>query len=226
MAPADVRAMHMPFLIAESHNPILSGVWASPFYRTAPPVDDPAQVGCLAAFRPVGQDGRGSRRLEGKLAMPETPFPRFACDAMLGGLARWLRAAGYDASRHEGIDDGDLIRLARTEGRTVLSSDDDVFAFAVVRDGMAPALFVPRGLTIQEQTAHVLRRLGLALREPRRMACGGELVELSKQEAAGRAPPRSLAFYERFWVCAGCGKVFWRGTHWERIAKRLQDAAP
>jgi uncharacterized protein with PIN domain len=69
--------------------------------------------------------------------------PRFACDAMLGGLARWLRAAGYDASWHDGIDDGELIRLARREGRTVLSSDGDVFAFAVVRDGQVPALFVP-----------------------------------------------------------------------------------
>jgi hypothetical protein len=145
---------------------------------------------------------------------------------MLGGLARWLRAAGYDASWHNGIADGDLIRLARTEGRTVLSSDDDVFAFAVVRDGIVPALFVPRGLTIQGQTAHVLRQLGLALREPRCMTCGGKLVELPKQEAAERAPPRSLAFYDRFWVCDGCGKVFWRGTHWERIAKRLQEAAP
>jgi uncharacterized protein with PIN domain len=58
--------------------------------------------------------------------------PRFACDAMLGGLARWLRAAGYDASWDDGIDDGELIRLARAEGRTALSSD----------------LFVPRGQPI------------------------------------------------------------------------------
>jgi uncharacterized protein with PIN domain len=145
---------------------------------------------------------------------------------MLGGLARWLRAAGYDASWHDGIDDGDLVRLGRTEGRTVLSSDDDVFAFALVRDGLVPALFVPRGLTVQEQTAHVLRRLGLPLREPRCMACGGELAALSKEDAAGRVPPRSPAVHDRFWACVGCGKVFWHGTHWERIARRLQDAAP
>jgi uncharacterized protein with PIN domain len=117
--------------------------------------------------------------------MSEAPPPRFACDAMLGGLARWLRAAGYDASWHDGIDDGDLVRLGRTEGRTVLSSDDDVFAFAVVRDGIVPALFVPRGLTVQAQTTHVLRRLGLPLREPRCMVCGGELGELAKEGRPG-----------------------------------------
>jgi uncharacterized protein with PIN domain len=151
--------------------------------------------------------------------------PRFACDAMLGGLARWLRAAGYDASWHDGIADGDLIRLALREGRTVLSSDDDVFAFALVRDRIVPALFVPRGLDVQEQLAHVLRELGLPLREPRCMACGGELAELTREEAAGQVPPRSLAAHEQFWKCVRCGKVFWHGSHWDRIVERLRRAA-
>ena len=157
--------------------------------------------------------------------MPDAPSPRFACDAMLGGLARWLRAAGYDASWHYSIDDRDLVNLARTEGRTVLSSDDDVFAFALVRDGLVPALFVPRGLTGQDQTAHVLRRLGLPLREPRCMACGGELAGLTREEAAGRVAPRSLACHDRFWACVRCGKAFWHGTHWGKIAERLAQAA-
>jgi uncharacterized protein with PIN domain len=99
------------------------------------------------------------------------PGPRFACDAMLGGLARWLRAAGYDASWHDGIADPELVRLARSEGRTVLSSDGDVFEFALVRDGVVPALFVPRGLAVRAQLARVLRGLALPLREPRCMAC-------------------------------------------------------
>ncbi len=129
--------------------------------------------------------------------------PRFACDAMLGGLARWLRAAGYDASWHDGIDDGELVRLGQAQGRTVLSSDGDVFAFALVRDGVVPALFV---------------------REPRCMACGGELAELPKEEAAGRVPPRSLAAHDCFWVCSACGQVFWHGTHWRKIEERLGRA--
>jgi uncharacterized protein with PIN domain len=41
---------------------------------------------------------------------------RFACDAMLGGLARWLRAAGYDATWRVDIDDGDLIQQAAQQG--------------------------------------------------------------------------------------------------------------
>ena len=123
--------------------------------------------------------------------MDSVPPPRFACDAMLGGLARWLRAAGYDAGWHGGIDDGELVRLSHAQGRTVLSSDGDVFAFALVRAGVVPSLFVPR-LPVQQQLAHVLRELGLPLLPPRCMACGGELAELPRGEAAGRVPPRSL----------------------------------
>jgi uncharacterized protein with PIN domain len=151
--------------------------------------------------------------------------PRFACDAMLGGLARWLRAAGYDASWHDGIDDGDLVRLALAEGRTVLSSDGDVFAFALVRDGVVPSLFVPRGLAVQDQLAHVLQQLHLSLREMRCMTCGGDLSELTKEDAAGRAPPRSFAYHEQFWECVRCGKVFWHGTHWRKIIDQLRQAA-
>src|SRR5437588_279558 len=148
--------------------------------------------------------------------------PRFACDAMLGGLARWLRAAGYDASWHEGIDDGDLVRLSRAEGRTVLSSDGDVFEFAVVRDGVVPALFVPRGLGVQEQLAHVLGKLGLPLRAPRCMACGGCLIEVPREAVRGQVPSRSFAGHERFWECNRCGQVFWHGSHWQRIVDRLR----
>src|SRR5689334_19408258 len=108
--------------------------------------------------------------------MDHGPELRFACDAMLGGLARWLRAAGYDACWDVGIDDRDLVRLAQAEGRTLLSSDTQIFAFGVVRDGVLPALWIPHELRTQEQLAFVLDRLHLPLREPRCMACGGELA--------------------------------------------------
>lgn len=153
----------------------------------------------------------------------DTP-PRFACDAMLGGLARWLRAAGYDASWHDGIPDGDLVKLGQAEGKVVLSSDTDIFAYALVRDGHVAALFVPRAEPIPVQLAHILRELNLPQREPRCMACSGELVDLPKEEAAALVPAKSLAAHERFWKCQTCGKAFWHGTHWRQIAAGLRQA--
>jgi uncharacterized protein with PIN domain len=148
---------------------------------------------------------------------------RFACDAMLGSLARWLRAAGYDASWHPGIDDWDLIRLARQEGRLLLSCDTGIFRIGIIRDGDLPALQLPNGLDTEAQLALVLKSLNLPLREPRCMACGGQLIEVAREQVQDRVPPRSLAWAERFWQCTRCRQPFWRGTHWQRIEARLQQ---
>jgi uncharacterized protein with PIN domain len=99
---------------------------------------------------------------------PTTPIT-FACDAMLGGLARWLRAAGYDATWKPDISNWDLIRTARYEDRTLLTSDTGIFRRGVIRDGDVPALFVPHGLGILDQLTFVLRQLHLPLREPRQI---------------------------------------------------------
>jgi uncharacterized protein with PIN domain len=148
--------------------------------------------------------------------------PTFACDAMLGGLARWLRAAGYDASWQEGIGDWDLVRQARREGRVLLSSDTGIFRIGVVRDGDVAALFVPHGLGIQGQLAFVLRERGLRLLAPRCMTCGGALREVPAADARPRVPPRTFDWVRQFFECERCGRLFWPGSHWQRIAEALR----
>jgi uncharacterized protein with PIN domain len=157
--------------------------------------------------------------------MTTTTEPRFACDAMLGGLARWLRAAGYDACWEEGIDDWDLVRLAQREGRVLLSCDTGIFRIGIVRDGEVRALLLPHGLGKQEQLAFVLRELKLGLGEPRCMACGGELAAVDREAARDRVPPRTFERETAFWECGRCRQLFWRGTHWPQIAADLQQAA-
>jgi uncharacterized protein with PIN domain len=155
--------------------------------------------------------------------MPDNE-PTFACDAMLGGLARWLRAAGYDASWTEGIDDWDLVRLARREGRVLLSSDTGIFKIGVVRDGDVPALFVPHGMGKQEQLAFVVKELRLQPLPPRCMACGGTLREVPPEHAQARVPERTFAWVKQFFECRRCGHLYWPGSHWQRIADTLRQA--
>jgi uncharacterized protein with PIN domain len=153
----------------------------------------------------------------------DSDSPLFACDAMLGGLARWLRAAGYDASWRAGIDDWDLVRQAQREGRVLLSSDTGIFRIGIVRDGEVPALFVPHGLDKAGQLGWVLQQLTLSPREPRCMACGGPLTSRGREEVRGRVPEKTFAWLERFEECGRCGRVFWQGTHWQRIAEQLRN---
>jgi len=81
---------------------------------------------------------------------------------MLGGLARWLRVAGHDAAWRANIDDWDLVRQARTEGRMLLTCDTGIFRIGIVRDGNVSGLLVPHGLKKREQFRWVMERLQLA----------------------------------------------------------------
>ncbi|MGC9454160.1 MAG: Mut7-C RNAse domain-containing protein [Phycisphaerae bacterium] len=155
----------------------------------------------------------------------EDDAPRFLCDAMLGGLARWLRAAGYDAEFEYGIDDGELVRRAAEGGQTILSSDGPLFDRNVIRHGQIDALYIPQQLSKLEQLRFVMSRRNLPLRRPRCMSCGGELLEIPKHTVTNEAPPLAFRNCEKFWRCRRCGKLLWRGTHWRKITRRLEEIA-
>lgn len=147
---------------------------------------------------------------------------QFLCDAGLGGLAKWLRVAGYDATWFPDIDDAELLRKAETMNATVLTTDSLMMERGVLRDAIIPALWLPPALTRHEQLGLVLREFGLTIRAPRCMHCGGELIPVEKESVHERIPPKTWRWIHHYFVCARCGKLFWRGTHWERIQRQLQ----
>ncbi|MEK6667144.1 MAG: Mut7-C RNAse domain-containing protein, partial [candidate division NC10 bacterium] len=51
------------------------------------------------------------------------PPHRFVADMMLGKLARWLRAMGYDTVYFRVAEDRHLLQLAHAEARTLLTRD-------------------------------------------------------------------------------------------------------
>ena len=147
---------------------------------------------------------------------------RFFCDAGLGGLARWLRAAGYDALWEAGIDDDELLRQGVKHSAVILTTDSMLMERRVLRDGVIPAFWMPPTLSIAGQLRLVVREFALALRESRCMSCGGELRRVAKETLQERIPPRTYRWLEEFFVCNRCDKVFWHGTHWESIRGELE----
>jgi hypothetical protein len=152
--------------------------------------------------------------------------PRFLCDASLGGLARWLRAAGYEAAWRRGAAAEDLAREAGGEGTTLLTTDTAVLRLRAVRDRTIDVLWVPPAGGRVEQLGLVLRDLELPRREPRCMSCGGALRAVAKDDVLERIPPRTRRWKDDYFVCQGCGTLLWPGTHWERIVVELGGAAP
>jgi uncharacterized protein with PIN domain len=56
------------------------------------------------------------------------------------------------------------------------------------------------------------------------MACGGALEAVAKDTVRERIPPRTAAWKDEYFLCAACGRLFWKGTHWERIERRLRES--
>lgn len=147
--------------------------------------------------------------------------PRVACDAMCGGLARWLRLLGVDAAFEPDIDDRALVQLALREGRCIVSSDRRLFDRRPLRDGRLRGICLPNGLRLHEQVRFVLRALAIRPGPPRCACCNGPLQAVSRAEVAGEVPARTLIWVREYARCGNCGHVFWEGTHWQRIRQVL-----
>ena len=139
---------------------------------------------------------------------------------MLGGLARWLRFAGFDTILPAHLDDRDLERTARVEGRWLLTRDRALAA----RSG--PRVLCIQALAVPEQVAEVCRRLRLRV-DPARFftrcsRCNGRLVRLGREEAQSLVPPFVATHASAFSRCEACGQVYWPGSHHGRIRARLE----
>ena len=147
---------------------------------------------------------------------------RFAVDTMLGKLARWLRALGYDAAYDPFRDDAALLRLAREEGRVLLTRDRKL----LLRRDLPQALLL-RGDRVEEQVAQVLRELELPeeIARPfsRCLECNGELAEAARESVRELVPPYVFSTQQEFTRCPGCGRVYWKGTHFPRILARIRS---
>ena len=149
------------------------------------------------------------------------PAARFYCDAGLGGLARWLRAAGHEALWTAGIDDDELLRAAQKVAAVILTTDSMLMERRVLRDCLIPSFWLPPTLHIEQQLSLVFREFNLTLKQPRCMSCGGQLLLSEKQTLRERIPPRTYLWRDEYFICATCGKLFWHGTHWQNIVRTL-----
>lgn len=150
--------------------------------------------------------------------------PVFFCDAGLGGLARWLRAAGYQAEWEDAIDDVELLRVAAQRGNLVITTDSMLMERRVIREAQVESYWLAPKLRPAEQLEWVMREFRLRLLAPRCMQCGGSLQSVDRESMKEVIPPKTYLWKNEYFVCSRCGKLLWHGTHWERIQKALLAA--
>jgi len=151
----------------------------------------------------------------------------FLLDGMLGKLTRWLRMMGYEATYMNDSPDRDLLALAKRESLILLTSDEELYRIAISK-GIDS--FLIQGRTEAERLAGLAQRYHLNLRIDTAMSkcpvCGSALHEARKMEVEALVPPTTFKVYQSFWLCENpkCGKVYWQGSHWNRIEQTLESA--
>jgi uncharacterized protein with PIN domain len=147
------------------------------------------------------------------------------CDAGLGGLARWLRAAGCDARWVQDIGDAELVAQAESIHAIIITTDSFLLDRRPIAHGRVRAIWVPPTLTRFEQLRLVRAELDLPESDSRCMRCGGELIPVEKESVKNRIPPKTFLWVDEYYVCARCGQLFWHGTNWQRVTARLSQNA-
>jgi uncharacterized protein len=140
---------------------------------------------------------------------------RFVVDTMLGRLARWLRAMGYDTLYPGQAADRQLLQLARAESRILIT-----------RDRMLARLAHPQGCLITaELIVEAVGRLALSPVETdwlsRCLECNARLEQREKAALSDLVPDHVLATQTEFMGCPGCGRIYWGGSHADRMLARL-----
>lgn len=171
--------------------------------------------------RPVGLD---YQVLDGDLILVEPATPASATDSSklcfvldnhLGKLAVTLRLLGFDALYRNNFQDEELAAVSEEQERILLTRDRRLLMRNQVRRGCLLRSTDPR-----QQVLEVSLRYGMGMYiRPflRCTVCNEKLQPVDKQVVLHRLEPLTKAYYDDFRICPGCGRVYWKGSHYQRM---------
>lgn len=135
----------------------------------------------------------------------------------LGRLSRWLRILGYDTVIES--DKKELVLKSLRDDRIILTRDSKMSRFSGMRVVKIASDFV------EEQLAQVIKELGLEVNKEDLFSiciiCDEKLAPLEKEKVKGRVPKNVYDAQDLFMECRKCGRVYWRGSHWDMVQKFL-----
>ncbi len=147
---------------------------------------------------------------------------KFLVDTMLGRLAKELRMLGYDTLYYRGKNPHELIELARLQDRILLTRNTkwtplpkEVRVITIFQDD--PVL----------QLKELLREEMIVLNHrslfTRCLLCNASLRQMTRENAEGKVPDFIFSQQKEFYQCPQCLKIYWPGSHQERMEKRMRD---
>jgi len=152
--------------------------------------------------------------------LPIRPL-RFILDVHLGRLARYLRLLGFDTLYNNRYDDREIISLAIEQQRIILTRD-----IGLLKNGRVIWGYWLRSQDAQQQLHEVATRFsGIDELKPftRCALCNGRLLPVEKTAIMAQLEPCTRKYYDVFFRCCDCGKVYWRGSHYVKLQQLVTE---
>lgn len=149
----------------------------------------------------------------------ENSPPLFILDNHLGKLTDYLRLLGIDAIYAQDLPDDSIALAACEQNRILLTRDRGLLKRKIVSVGRCVRADNP-----VDQLAEVISIFGL---EPwivpfqRCARCNGKLISVNKDEIIDQLQPLTRKYYDEFTRCVSCGQIYWKGSHFAQMQKRL-----
>jgi len=154
---------------------------------------------------------------------PEIEGTKFVADNMLGKLARRLRMLGFDTVYSGESSDEDLVKIARREDRLLLTRDTRLAELKVIK-----ALLI-KSLDYPAQVKQVMKDLNLKVARGKAFArcieCNNLIEKIEKGKIKDKVPEFVYETNEEFTFCPKCQKVYWKGSHYEKMVKEIESFA-
>ncbi|MBC5774773.1 Mut7-C ubiquitin/RNAse domain-containing protein [Pontibacter sp. KCTC 32443] len=157
--------------------------------------------------------------------IPKSTLPyRFVLDVHLGKLARLLRLLGFDTIFDAGLTDKEIAGISVSENRILLTRSVGLLKLkSITRD------YWLRSQHPEMQVQEVVSYYKLAPEFKlfsRCMVCNGNIKAVPKEQIWELLPPKTRLYFHEFYQCQSCQRVYWKGSHYERmqefISKLLQ----
>jgi hypothetical protein len=145
---------------------------------------------------------------------------KFILDVHLGKLARLLRLLGFDTLYENNYTDRMIADSLKAENRIVLTRDINLLKHKVIEWG-----YWLRSQQPPDQLQEVLYRYMLTDKiQPftRCLACNGCIDLVNKEEIADKLPPDTARYFNEFYQCRSCKRVYWKGSHYERMFQWIE----
>jgi len=145
---------------------------------------------------------------------------RFCADVHLGKLARLMRMLGFNTVYKNNFSKEELYNNSLNENRILLSKSAYFSRFIDIN------FYQIKSADPLQQLKDIIHYFNL--RDSfnafiRCLYCNEIVEKKEKEEVEKELLPNTKKDFSEFWKCPSCQKIYWKGSHYERMMKMIRE---